>query len=91
MDLKLGVCIHHSESEFFSLVLTGSSEVIIGSSFVWVYLWYTEVKRNSLCDILKVGEPRQPYDRAVREPPIFITCTWFGERRRHTGMVHQTF
>ncbi len=60
MDFKL--------QEDFLLVPLWSSEVILGS-FVWVYM---DVKRNSLCDILKVGEPRQPGDRAVQEPPIFI-------------------
>ncbi len=51
MNLKLGGCSHHSDL----VVPLVSSEVI-----VWVYLWYIDVKRNNLCDILKVGEPRQP-------------------------------
>ncbi len=42
------------------MVPLGSSELILGSSFVWVNLWYMDVKRNSLCDILKIGEQRQP-------------------------------
>ncbi len=52
MNLKLGGCSHHSER--ISLVVPlGSSEVILGSSFVLGYLRYMDVKRNSLCDILK--------------------------------------
>ena len=70
MDLKLGGCSHHSE-RILLVVPLGSSEVILGSSFVWVYLWYMDVKRNSLCDILKVGESRQPGDRGF-ENRLFL-------------------
>ncbi len=56
MELKLDGCIHHSERIFLFWYLWGH----LRSSFVCVYLRYMDVKRNSLCDILKVGEPRKP-------------------------------
>ncbi len=56
------------------MALMGSSEVILGSSFVWVYLWYMDVKRNSLCDIFKVGEPRQPGGSCGSRTTYFFIC-----------------
>ena len=65
MDLKLGGYSHHSEENFYIIIPQGhlrSSRGHLGHiyKFVCIYFWYMDVKRNSLCDILKVGEPRQP-------------------------------